>query len=140
MLSLVKLQKNHIQSIDTDFDFWKSSRDVMCEHPLNGYTALLNDIPIALGGVYKMWDGVAEGWFIVGKHGKNFPIKLARTVRFMAKKMINDNKLVRLQASVCLNDKKALRFIKWLNFKEEGIMRKFGPDGVDYMRYAWVKA
>ena len=57
----------------------------------------------------------------------------------MLEKMIEDNNLFRLQASVCLNDKKALRFIKWLRFKEEGIMRKFGPDGVDYMRYAWVK-
>ena len=57
----------------------------------------------------------------------------------MVKTMIDDNKFFRLHASVCLNDKKALRFIKWLRFKEEGIMRKFGPDGVDYMRYAWVK-
>ena len=38
-----------------------------------------------------------------------------------------------------LCDEKAVRFIKWLKFEEEGIMKKFGPDGVDYFRYAWVK-
>jgi len=139
MLRLVKLEKEHIQSIDTDFDFWQSHRDTMCEQAVNGYAAMLNDVPIAIGGVHKLWDGVAEGWFIVGKYGKSYPIRLARIVRLMVKTMIDDNKLFRLQASVCLNDKKALRFIKWLRFKEEGIMRKFGPDGVDYMRYAWVK-
>lgn len=139
MLSLVDLKKEHIQSIDTDFNFYKSSRDTMCEQTINGYAALLDDKPIAIGGVHKLWDGVAEGWFIMGKYGKYYPIRLARIVKIMVKTMINDNKLFRLQASVCLNDKKALRFAKWLQFKEEGIMHKFGPDGVDYMRYAWVK-
>ena len=64
---------------------------------------------------------------------------MARIVRLMVDRIIKENNLFRLQASVCSNDKKAVRFIKWLKFTEEGIMKKFGPDGVDYIRYAWVK-
>ena len=82
---------------------------------------------------------MAEGYIIVGKAANEYPIKVAKTTKLLIKKIVKDNNLSRLQASICINDKKALRFVQWLKFTEEGIMRKFGPDGSDYMRYAWVK-
>jgi hypothetical protein len=32
-----------------------------------------------------------------------------------------------------------VRFIGWLGFENEGLMRKFGLDGTDYYRYARVQ-
>ena len=29
-------------------------------------------------------------------------------------------------------------YAQWLGFEKEGIMRKYGPDGTDYIRYARV--
>ena len=31
------------------------------------FTALINDKPIAAGGIYVLWDGVAEGWVMATK-------------------------------------------------------------------------
>ena len=139
MLSLVKLEKKHIQNIDTDFVFRKCYRDEICEQSVNGYAAVIKDEPVALGGIHPLWSRVAEGYIIVGKAANEYPIKVAKTTKLLIKKIVKDNNLSRLQASICINDKKALRFVQWLKFTEEGIMRKFGPDGSDYMRYAWVK-
>tara|TARA_R100001510_G_scaffold57150_1_gene64328 strand:+ start:7466 stop:7885 length:420 start_codon:yes stop_codon:yes gene_type:complete len=138
MLKLVKLEKEHIQNIDTDFAFNKSYRDDMCKHNVNGYTALKEDKPIAIAGINLLWDGVAEGWIVLGKESESYKFQIAKTVKIMLQRMISDNNLFRLQASVCVDDKKAIRFTQWLKFTEEGIMRRFGPDGSDYMRYAWV--
>lgn len=139
MLKLVKLEKEHIQNIDTDFAFNKSYRDNMCEQSINGYAALEENNPIAIAGINSLWNGVAEGWIVIGKESELYKFQIAKTVKLMLKKMINENNLFRLQASVCVDDKKAIRFTQWLKFTEEGIMRKFGPDGTDYMRYALVK-
>ena len=139
MLKLVKLEDKHIKNIETDFEFSEHHRSLLCRDNTSGYAALLDNHVVAIGGVSCLWEGVAEGWFIIGNIGKLFPLALARIVKKMVSRIILENNLFRLQASVCSNDKKAVRFIKWLKFTEEGIMKKFGPDGVDYIRYAWVK-
>jgi len=139
MLNIVQLSPEHVQNIETDFDFSFYHRELLCKECINGYAVTLGDTVVAIGGVSILWEGVGEGWFIIGNIGKLFPTRLARLVKNMITKLIEENKLFRLQASVCKNDKKAVRFIRWLKFEEEGIMKKFGPDGVDYFRYAWVK-
>jgi len=48
------------------------------------------------------------------------------------------HELSRIQASVCASDVRANRYAQWLGFEKEGIMRKYGPDGTDYIRYARV--
>jgi RimJ/RimL family protein N-acetyltransferase len=44
----------------------------------------------------------------------------------------------RIQASIAVTDKTAKRFAEWLGFQNEGVMKKYGPDGTDYYRYARV--
>jgi hypothetical protein len=139
MLKLVKLQDNHIKNIETDFDFSEHHRSLLCRDNTSGYAALLDNHVVAIGGISCLWEGVAEGWFIIGNIGKLFPLALARIVRLMVDRIIKENNLFRLQVEKEEKNKKAVRFIKWLKFTEEGIMKKFGPDGVDYIRYAWVK-
>ena len=139
MLRLEKLEKYHVQAIATDFEFLQSHRDAFCKEEVNGYVAMYQDIIAAIGGISLLWDGVAEAWFVLGVKGQEFPYRMAKIVKKMIMTMIEENNLFRLQASICSNDEKAVRFIKWLKFEEEGIMKKFGPDGADYIRYAWVK-
>jgi RimJ/RimL family protein N-acetyltransferase len=47
-----------------------------------------------------------------------------------------EHKLYRIQASVSVLDLTANRYAQWLGFQKEGIMKKYGPDGTDYVRYA----
>ena len=52
--------------------------------------------------------------------------------------MQEEYKYQRIQASISVKDAKAKRFAEWLGFENEGIMKKYGPDGSDYYRYARV--
>ena len=52
--------------------------------------------------------------------------------------MQDDASLKRIQASVHTNDQQAIRYVEWLGFENEGLMKKYGPDGSDYYRFARV--
>ena len=62
--------------------------------------------------------------------------KIAKYAGIMLDHIQEDFHLHRLQASVRGQDKIANRFVKWLGFKEEGIMERYGPNKADYIRYA----
>ena len=49
-----------------------------------------------------------------------------------------DNDLWRIQASVHTTDEQSIKFAEWMGFENEGLMKKFGPDGADYYRFARV--
>jgi hypothetical protein len=44
--------------------------------------------------------------------------------------------LVRIQVTVCTLNVSADKWIRTLHFKEEGVLRRFGPEGADYKMYA----
>ena len=102
------------------------------------FTGIVNNKPIAAGGVFPLWDGVAEGWVLATKEINNYPITFARVMKQRTDMMIKNNLIKRLQTSVKADCDIAIRFAKWLGLKEEGLMKGYGPDGSDYLRYARI--
>ena len=102
------------------------------------FTGIVNNKPIAAGGVFPLWDGVAEGWVLATKEINNYLITFARFMKQRTDMMIANNKSKRLQTSVKADCDIAIRFAKWLGLKEEGLMKGYGPDGSDYYRYARI--
>jgi RimJ/RimL family protein N-acetyltransferase len=51
---------------------------------------------------------------------------------------MHEAQVQRVQASVHAEDGQAVRFARWLGFENEGLMKKYGPDGSDYYRMARV--
>ena len=45
------------------------------------FTGLVNDKPIAAGGVFTLWDGVAEGWVLATKDIYKYPIFCAKHIK-----------------------------------------------------------
>jgi len=90
----------------------------------------------AVTGLAPVWDGVAEAWFIPSKFMDRRKISVIRVVRKELESAIVRLKLRRVQAVVRSDFRDAHKLAKWLNFESEGLMRKFGPDGLDYERYA----
>ena len=45
------------------------------------FTGVVNNKPIAAGGVFPLWDGVAEGWVLATKEINNYPITFARVMK-----------------------------------------------------------
>ena len=102
------------------------------------FTGLINDKPIAAGGVFHLWDGVAEGWVLASKEIYKYPIFCAKHIKRRTEIIIKANNIKRLQTSVKADCDVALRFAKWMGLKEEGIMKKYGPDGSDFIRFARI--
>nr|BAR34694.1 putative acetyltransferase [uncultured Mediterranean phage uvMED] len=102
------------------------------------FTGLVNNKPIAAGGVFPLWDGVAEGWVLATKDIFNYPIFCAKHIKKRTEIIIKTNHIKRLQTSVKADCELALRFASWLGLKPEGLMKGYGPDGSDFIRYARI--
>jgi RimJ/RimL family protein N-acetyltransferase len=66
------------------------------------------------------------------------PFSAAKYSSLLLDHVQEDTDLQRIQASVHTRDKQAIRYVEWLGFENEGLMKKFGPDGSDYYRFARV--
>ena len=102
------------------------------------FTGIYNNKPIASGGVNQLWDGVAEGWVLASKEIFEHPITFARTMKLRTDYLAKNNNIKRIQTAVKADCKLAIRFCEWLGFNQKGLMKKYGPDGADYFRYAKV--
>lgn len=102
------------------------------------FTGLLNDKPIAAGGICYLWDGVAEGWVLASRDIFKYPIFCAKTIKRRTDLLAKNNKLKRIQTAVKADSDTAIRFAEWLGFKREGLMKNYGPDGADHYLYAKV--
>ena len=102
------------------------------------FTGIINGNPIAAGGVFHLWDGVAEGWVLATKEIFKYPIFCAKHIKNRTEIIINTHNIKRLQTSVKADCQMALRFAGWLGLKPEGKMIGYGPDGSDFIRYARI--
>ena len=102
------------------------------------FTGLVNDKPIAAGGVFHLWDGVAEGWVLATKDIYKYTVFCSKHIKQRTEIILKANKIKRLQTSVKADCDVALRFAKWLGLKEEGLMKRYGPDGSDFIRFARI--
>lgn len=102
------------------------------------FTGLLNNQPIAAGGICYLWEGVAEGWVLASRDIFKYPIFCAKTIKKRTDLLATNNKLKRIQTAVKCDSETAIRFAEWLGFKREGLMKNYAPDGSDHYLYAKV--
>jgi len=102
------------------------------------FTAIVGNKPIAAGGIYVLWEGVAEGWVMATSEIWNHPIAMARTFKKRTDVLIETSNIKRLQTTVKTDFKLGHKFAKWLEMEEEGVMKHYGPDGSNYTRYARI--
>ena len=103
------------------------------------FTGLVDNKPIAAGGVFHLWDGVAEGWVLATKEIYKYPVFCAKHIKKRTEMLIKNNNIKRLQTSVKADCEMAIRFAKWLGLKPEGVMESYGPAGEDFIRFARIE-
>jgi len=101
----------------------------------DAWTGIVNGHIIAAAGFIPMWDGVAECWFI----GSDRIQTRIKSVLKTTKQIINEVSYKRLHSNVRADWMKAIRFAEVLGFEKEGLMKKFGPEGSDYLVMGKVK-
>ena len=102
------------------------------------FTALINNKPIAAGGIFVLWDGVAEGWVMATKDVWRYRVSMARNFKEKFDILVKTSKVKRIQTNVKADFELGHKFAIWLGFEKEGLMKYYGPDGSDYVRYARI--
>ena len=102
------------------------------------FTLLDNNVPICSGGIIPTWLGNAQGWVISSKRIFRNKIKASRLIKERTDLLCANNKIWRLQTAVKANFKTGIRFAEFLGFKNEGLMRAYGPDKTDYYLMARI--
>jgi hypothetical protein len=94
-------------------------------------TLFIDDKIIGSAGFLPYWPGVAEVWALVTPLVHNYPLEFCKFIKKNMESVISIVGLSRVQATVKVGDQMAVKFLQFLGFKIEGLMRKFGPDGSD---------
>ena len=117
-----------------------SYEELRIDHSRPGmsFTLLGDGTPIVCGGIIPLWNGVCEGWIIGGKRIFQTKIKAARLIKKRTDLLCLNNNVSRLQTAVKAGFKEGYRFAKFLGLQDEGLMKKYGPDGSDYYRMAKI--
>jgi len=89
-------------------------------------------------GVSVVWNGVAEVWVIPSKYVEKYPIAFNRAIREYLSSVMDTFNLHRLQTSSVADEKHA-RWMRWLGFKQEGIMRQYTTNKTDYYNWGRVR-
>lgn len=100
------------------------------------FTLIDNGHLVVSGGIFPVWDGLGEAWLIPSDQVANYKIKMIRTLRQHIDLITEEDGLRRLQATVRDDFDIAKKFIEFLGFKREGLMKNYGPDGTDHIMYA----
>jgi len=139
MLKLRPFQIDDVFRVQLDYEFSHESRRSLIEHPnIDAFTLEDDGEILAVGGAHIMWTGVAEAWVLVSPSGKKHGRLFARYAKRRFEGMLQENAITRMQATIHVTDESAMRFVEWLGFEKEGLMRKYGVDGDDYIRVARV--
>lgn len=95
-------------------------------------SALDGDRVIGCAGVAVHEGGAGTLWAFCAPEMRSRIVRAHRALE----RLISIVPLRRLEASARVDLTPACRWLEMLKFEREGVMRKFGPDGSDHVRYA----
>ncbi len=103
-------------------------------------TLLHGDTVMACFGVMPLWDGVGQAWSVLSDAVlKDHPIELSRRVKYWLSNVEKREGIYRIQAAIADGHWEGIRWIKWLGFEHEGVMRNYGLQGHgDFHLYARI--
>ncbi len=102
------------------------------------FTAMQEKI-YAMFGIWQLWPGVYEAWLIPSGDISKKAFRMHRASKLFFDHAVNKLEIKRLQITVCTRNVLAVKWAKVCYFETEGTMRKFGPQGDDYLMMSRVK-
>ena len=139
MLKLRPFKIDDVLQVQLDYELGREGRCNLVEHPnIDAFTLEDDEEILAVGGAHILWPGVAEAWVLVSPSGKKHGRLFARYAKRRFEGMLKENDIKRMQATIHATDESGMRFVEWLGFEKEGLMRKYGLQGEDYVRLARI--
>ena len=92
----------------------------------------------ACAGICLFWPGMGEAWCIASALVERYPLRFCKAAREWLAAMESATRTHRVQAHVEAADTRALRWLAWLGFQEEGLCAAYGPHQENVYRYARI--
>ena len=89
---------------------------------------------VACGGVVKQLFGLGTAWALFDQSAGRHFIRMDRVMRGV----LETAGLRRIEATVETDFTPGCRWLSLLGFHSEGLMRSYGPNGEDHLRYARI--
>ena len=96
------------------------------------WTGIARGKVIIIFGLRPLWPGVCEAWMLPGAGIEDNAIAVVRGARKVLDSAMQKYDLMRLQIAVRSSNITAHKFAKSLYFRDEALMRRYGPEGADY--------
>lgn len=135
MIKIIPTTPEHLAQIELRECFAGEERPTQAP---NAVTMIVDGVPIAIFGGYRVGSGIYQLWGLVSDRVKDYPASFHRCVKLMLNYHIDSLKLRRVQLSVKVGFVVGWKWAKSLGFACEGIMKSYGPDGSDYWLFARV--
>ena len=103
------------------------------------YTLFIDNQIVFCGGVVDMRWNRGEAWTLLSSLFYKYPKACVKTIKNELGRIIREFSFERVQAIVEPEDNRAIRFIEYLGFEREGLLRKYLPDGKDMLMYARIQ-
>ena len=94
---------------------------------------------VVAAGVILYWQGVGEVWMYLSEWIYKHPQQFCRISKRQLNTVIKENDLHRIQAPICSDMPINIAFAEAMGFTKEATLRKYGPDGKDYIMYSLIK-
>mgnify|MGYP003149623582 CR=1 FL=1 len=107
-------------------------------HPAarHAVSVIRNGHLIGAGGIYPVWDGLGEAWVLPSEQVARYKKSFVRLIREGIDRMTAEFEFRRVQATARADAQTAQRFLEFLGFEREGLLRAYGPDGADHVLFA----
>jgi len=135
-LDMIELRDTDRVAVDA-IPHYRAAAEVY-EQNGGAYTLMCDQGIVAIAGVAPIMPGVGSAWMLGSALVYSYPKALYKATRAFLRAIEEDWNLHRVQASTADNDQVAEKWLQHLGFEEEGIMRRYGPDGSDHKLYARI--
>jgi hypothetical protein len=135
-LGLIELREHDQRAVAFGDDLVARGNAYLRSGP--AYTGLHEGRVVVVAGIVKLWMGVGGGWSLTSPLVEKFPVSFHRAVWRNILKSEENLCLHRLQITVQASHIVSQSWVERLGFQFEGVLKKYGPDGEDYLLFARV--
>lgn len=105
-------------------------------HEGMAFTGIDNGHLIGAAGIFPLWQGVGEAWFLGASRVGRHQFRVARLVREKLNEIAQEQGMWRVQAAMRSDWPELKRWARFLGMEHEGHMSMYGANKLDYERYA----
>jgi hypothetical protein len=135
-LGLIELREHDRRAVAFGDDLVARGNAYLRSGP--SFTGIQKGRIVVIAGIVRLWTGVGGGWSLTSPLVEKLPVAFHRAVRRNILELEEKLCLHRLQITVQASHVVSQRWVERLGFRFEGVLKKYGPDGEDYLLFARV--